>query len=325
MSRDSNFSHRPVLLGECIEALAIRADGIYVDCTAGGGGHSSAILRNLSANGRLISFDKDDDALKACTELRDALALPGRWDLVKSDFSRIREELLTLHVTRVDGVLADLGVSSHQLDTAERGFSYATDGPLDMRMDKRQSVSAETVIRTYSEDNLAKIFRIYGEERYAGRIAAAIVAARREREIRTTKDLSDIIVGAMPGKAKHEDQHPARRCFQAIRIEVNQELAAVSKLLSEAPSILSDQGRLAIISFHSLEDRLVKEAFKELEAPCTCPREFPVCVCNRTPMGRVITRKPIEATESEARENKRSRSAKLRVFERNGEEWKLMQ
>ena len=304
-----------------MDGLAIKADGIYVDCTAGGGGHSAGIVERLGDQGKLISLDKDDEALAACERRRQELGAENKWVLVKTDFGRIGEVLKEMNIEKVDGVLADLGVSSHQIDTDERGFSYMKEGPLDMRMNQQQPLSAEVVVNEYSEEALTKIFREYGEERYAGRIAAAIVKRRGESPIRTTTDLAELIRSAMPHAARKEDQHPARRCFQAIRIEVNHELASVSELLETVPSLLNAHGRFAVISFHSLEDRLVKEAFRKLENPCTCPREFPVCVCGKKPMGKQIHSKPIVASKKEAVENKRSGCAKLRVFERNEEVW----
>lgn len=320
-SQDCNFHHIPVLFEECMEGLAIKADGIYVDCTAGGGGHSAGIVERLGDQGLLISLDKDDEALRACERRREELGAGNKWVLKKTDFSRIFEVLKEMNIEKVDGVLADLGVSSHQIDTDERGFSYMKEGPLDMRMNQQQELSAEVVVNEYSEEDLARIFRDYGEERYSGRIAAAIVRKRSEAPIRTTTDLAEIIRSAMPHAARKEDQHPARRCFQAIRIEVNHELASVSELLETVPALLNAHGRFAVISFHSLEDRLVKEAFRKLENPCTCPREFPVCVCGKRPMGKQIHSKPIVASKQEAVENKRSGCAKLRVFERNEEVW----
>ncbi len=320
-SQDCNFHHIPVLFEECMEGLAIKADGIYVDCTAGGGGHSAGIVERLGDQGLLISLDKDDEALRACERRREELGAGNKWVLKKTDFSRISEVLKEMNIEKVDGVLADLGVSSHQIDTDERGFSYMKEGPLDMRMNQQQELSAEVVVNEYSEEDLARIFRDYGEERYSGRIAAVIVRKRSEAPIRTTTDLAEIIRSAMPHAARKEDQHPARRCFQAIRIEVNHELASVSELLETVPALLNAHGRFAVISFHSLEDRLVKEAFRKLENPCTCPREFPVCVCGKRPMGKQIHSKPIVASKQEAVENKRSGCAKLRVFERNEEVW----
>ena len=322
-SQDCNFHHVPVLFEECMDGLAIKADGIYVDCTAGGGGHSAGIVERLGDNGLLISLDKDDEALAACEKRREELGAGNKWVLKKTDFSRISDVLKEMNIEKVDGVLADLGVSSHQIDTDERGFSYMKEGPLDMRMNQQQDLSAEVVVNEYSESDLTRIFRDYGEERYAGRIASAIVKKRAEAPIRSTTALADIIRSAMPHAARKEDQHPARRCFQAIRIEVNHELASVSELLETVPALLNAHGRFAVISFHSLEDRLVKEAFRKLENPCTCPREFPVCVCGKRPMGKQVHSKPIVASKKEAMENKRSGCAKLRVFERNEEVWLL--
>ncbi|MBN1891861.1 MAG: 16S rRNA (cytosine(1402)-N(4))-methyltransferase RsmH [Clostridiales bacterium] len=321
MSRDSEFAHMPVLFEECIRALNIKSDGIYVDCTAGGGGHSLGILKQLGQAGTLISLDKDDRALAECERLRKITTYPGKWILRKSDFSQIEEVLDDLEISKVDGVLADLGVSSHQIDTEQRGFSYGTDGPLDMRMDEKQCLSAAHVINDYEPERLIRILREYGEERYAGRIVGAIDAYRKTKRIETTGELSKIIAKAMPSRSKREDQHPARRTFQAIRIEVNNELQSVSTLLRVVPKRMNDRARFAVISFHSLEDRRVKEAFRTFESPCVCPREFPVCVCDRKPIGKSITRKPILAGTDEIRNNKRSKSAKLRVFERNEEEW----
>ncbi|MBO4473828.1 MAG: 16S rRNA (cytosine(1402)-N(4))-methyltransferase RsmH [Clostridiales bacterium] len=318
---DCNFHHLPVLFAECMEALNIKENGIYVDCTAGGGGHSSGIVERLGDHGKLISLDKDDEALAACEARREAMGAKDKWALVKTDFGRIGEVLEAMNIDKVDGVLADLGVSSHQIDTADRGFSYMQEGPLDMRMNQKQELSAKVVVNEYSQEDLTRIFREYGEERYAGRIASAIVEKRKLSPVTTTSELSEIIRSAMPRSSKKEDQHPARRCFQAIRIEVNHELASVTELLEVVPSLLNAHGRFAVISFHSLEDRLVKEAFRRLENPCTCPREFPVCVCGKKPMGQQIHSKPIVASKKEAMENKRSGCAKLRVFERNEEVW----
>ncbi len=321
MSRDFNFSHQPVLFKQCIDALNIESAGIYLDCTAGGGGHSLGILEHLGEHGTLISVDKDDSALDACRARMEKGGFPGKWILVKSDFSNIDQVLEDLDISKLDGVLADLGVSSHQLDTAQRGFSYISDGPLDMRMDPQQKLSARVVVNEYDEADLARIIRDYGEEKFSKRIAGRIVENRKIAEITSTVKLAEIIARAMPSKAKKEDQHPARRTFQAIRIEVNSELSAVRKLVEFIPQRLNEGGRFAVISFHSLEDRLVKEAFKSLESPCTCPREFPVCICGKKPLGKMITGKPITADTKEINENKRSKSAKLRVFERNGEQW----
>lgn len=319
MDRDSKvetFTHIPVLFNECMEALNIRPDGIYVDCTAGGGGHSGGIADRLNEKGLLISLDKDDEAIAVCTAKAKAKAEEGKtWKIVKSDFSEITTVLDDMNIDKVDGILADLGVSSHQIDTAERGFSYAVDGPLDMRMDDTQKLSAYEVVNTYDAKKLEEIFRLYGEERYAGRIASGIVRDRQEKLFDSTVQLAKAIASYMPGKARYEDQHPARRCFQAIRIEVNHELDSVRTLLQEGPKRLSEGGRMAVISFHSLEDRIVKEEFRTLQDPCTCPKNLP-CVCGKKSLGKVITRKPITATDEELKMNNRSHSAKLRIFER---------
>lgn len=330
MSKVSNtenngeFVHIPVLFNECMDALNIKPDGIYVDCTAGGGGHSSGILSRLSEEGRLISFDKDDEALEACRQKSQLPEFAGKhWDLVKTDFGSIADVLRDMNIEKVDGILADLGVSSHQIDTPERGFSYAVEGPLDMRMDETSPLSARVVVNTYGEADLTRIFRLYGEERFSGRIAAGIVRDRQKEPFESTLQLASKIASYMPAKARNEDQHPARRCFQAIRIEVNHELEAVEKLLHDGPRLLKEEGRMAVISFHSLEDRIVKEGFKILESPCICPRDLPMCVCGRNPLGKVMTRKPIEAGKEEVKNNTRAHCCKLRVFERNdeGEIW----
>lgn len=315
MSESCDFEHIPVLFDETIESLNIKPDGIYVDCTAGGGGHSQGILSHLSSEGMLISLDKDDDALATCRAK--ALKYPDKkWIIVKSDFSGISNVLSDLGIEKVDGILADLGVSSHQIDTDERGFSYAKDGPLDMRMDASQSLSASVVVNSYDEKDLVRIFRLYGEEKFAGRIASGIVRDRAKEPFTRTVQLANKIASYVPGKARNEDQHPARRCFQAIRIEVNHELDSVQELLNIGPSLLNDGGRISIISFHSLEDRIVKETFREHASPCTCPREFPVCVCGKVSAGKVITNKPIIASDEEIKQNSRAHCCKLRVFER---------
>ncbi len=319
--RGEEFSHIPVLFDECMEALAIKPDGIYVDCTAGGGGHSEGIANRLGPEGMLISLDKDDEAIAVCRAKAAAKAKEGKtWKIVKSDFSAISTVLDELNIDSVDGILADLGVSSHQIDTGSRGFSYAIDGPLDMRMDDKQKLSAYEVVNTYDQRKLEEIFRLYGEERYAGRIALGIVRDRQNKPFDSTLQLAKSIASYMPSKARYEDQHPARRCFQAIRIEVNHELDSVRTLLQEGPKRLSEGGRMAVISFHSLEDRIVKEEFRTLQDPCTCPKDFPRCVCGKVSLGKVLTRKPITATEEELKRNNRSHSAKLRVFERKGKD-----
>lgn len=307
------FKHVSVLLNEIIEELNIKTDGIYVDCTLGGAGHSSEILKLLSSKGRLIGIDQDEEALKAAKErLKDY----NNVIYVHDNFHNIEGILKNLNIEKVDGILADLGVSSYQLDKGERGFSYMQDAPLDMRMDRRNSLSAYEVINTYSEENLAKIIRDYGEDKFAKRIAKFIVENRSKKEIKTTGELSEIIKSAIPAKFRREGPHPAKRTFQAIRIEVNKELEILEKTVEDGVKYLNTEGRMAIITFHSLEDRIIKNKYRELENPCTCPKDFPICVCGKKPQIRVISRKPIEPTKEEVEANPRSRSAKLRVAEK---------
>jgi 16S rRNA (cytosine1402-N4)-methyltransferase len=314
-SGEYSLYHRPVLFTECLDALRIRPDGIYVDCTTGGGGHSSGILGQLGEGGLLIALDKDEEALAAAGEKLRLCGGKGAYRLIKSDFAQLDDVLKNEGIERVDGVLADFGVSSYQLDANKRGFGYMRNGPLDMRMDQQAALTASTVVNTYSQAQLEKILGEYGEERYAGRIAGAICRQREKAPIDSTARLSEIIAAAMPGKAKKEQQHPAKRSFQAIRIEVNHELDSIHRLLEIVPDRMNHHGRFAVISFHSLEDRLVKEAFKRYEFPCTCPKDFPMCVCGATPKGSSVTRKPITAGDGENEFNPRARSAKLRVFE----------
>ncbi|HAL73854.1 MAG TPA: 16S rRNA (cytosine(1402)-N(4))-methyltransferase [Clostridiales bacterium] len=316
MSKASDFGHLPVMLEPVLELLNIRDDGLYVDCTLGGGGHSAAILTKLGPQGRLVAIDRDQDAQQAGRERLAQVANHSNWQTVHGNFSDLTGIFADLAITGADGILADFGVSSWQLDQADRGFGYGQDGPLDMRMDHSNGPTAADVVNSRSQEELVRILRDYGEERYAGRIASAIVAYRNRQPFRSTAELRDVVIRAMPAAARQEAQHPARRTFQAIRIEVNQELAAIEQLLANAPDLLNHGGRLCIITFHSLEDRLVKEAFRKLENPCTCPREFPVCICGRKPMGRVVTRRAVVASAAEQKENPRSRSAKLRCFER---------
>lgn len=318
MSKAFEFGHLPVLLNPALELLNIREDGLYVDCTLGGGGHSSAILSRLGFGGRLISVDRDDDALRAGGERLAAIGSTAVWQTVHGNFADLDQIFEELNIQGADGILADLGVSSWQLDQSDRGFGYSQDGPLDMRMNQAGGQTAADVVNSYQEKELVRILREYGEERFAGRIASAIVAYRNRQPFRTTVELAELVRNAMPAAGRNEAQHPARRTFQAIRIEVNQELAAVEKLLSKAPDLLNEGGRICIITFHSLEDRLVKEAFRRFENPCICPRDFPVCACGRKPLGRVITRKAIIADSREEKENPRSRSARLRCFEKGG-------
>ncbi|SCW32658.1 16S rRNA (cytosine1402-N4)-methyltransferase [Ruminococcaceae bacterium YRB3002] len=309
------FEHIPVLFDECMSGLNIKPDGCYIDCTAGGGGHSSGIAARLGEGGRLISIDKDDEALQACGEkIRN---FPDRnWRTVKSDFADIKRVAEDLNLEGVDGILADLGVSSHQIDTPERGFSYAADGPLDMRMDRTRDLTAAKVVNTYTEEQLADIFYRYGEEKFSRRIAAGIVRDRIKEPFNDTLTLANKIASYMPGKGRGEDQHPARRCFQALRIEVNGELEGLERMLDDSVELLNEGGRIAVITFHSLEDRIVKEKFRTWENPCTCPKDFPYCVCGNVPKGRVITKKPVVASDEEIKTNRRAHSCKLRIFER---------
>jgi 16S rRNA (cytosine1402-N4)-methyltransferase len=308
------FSHYSVMLKECIDALDIKPNGIYVDCTAGGGGHSEAILERLGS-GRLISLDQDDEAIETCKK---RLARFGeRSIIVKSNFSELERVLNELEIVHIDGVLMDLGVSSHQLDTPSRGFSYNSDAELDMRMNPRSPFSAYDVVNTYSEQELKKIIFDYGEERFAPQIARKIVLAREENPIKTTLELASIIKNAIPvGAAKKESQHPAKRTFQAIRIEVNHELDVITPAIETAVSRMNIGGRIAIMTFHSLEDRIVKTKYNDYAKACTCPANFPVCVCGNKAKLKVITKKPIIANNEELKENARSRSAKLRVAEK---------
>ncbi len=308
------FEHEPVLLQECIEQLRILPGGIYVDCTVGGGGHSTAILELLGPGGRLIGIDKDETALTAAGNRLNQVKSQGSYTLVHSDFAEIDNVLSNLNLEKADGILADLGVSSPQLDQADRGFGYSSEGPLDMRMDRTAMLNAEMVVNGYPEAELYRILREYGEERHAGLIAKAIVRERAIEPIQTTTRLAEIVKAAMPGRSLREPQHPARRTFQAIRIEVNSELSAVEQLLDQAPLLLNPGGRLCVISFHSLEDRLVKEAFRHYENPCKCPRDFPYCQCGLKPIGRSLHRKGTTASPEEASRNPRSRSARLRTL-----------
>lgn len=307
------FTHRPVLLEECIQALNIRPDGVYLDGTLGRAGHSREIAKRLTT-GRLICVDRDQAALDAAQER--LAPWRERVSLVHSNFSEIDAILDGLNLPAVDGMLFDLGVSSPQLDDASRGFSYMADAPLDMRMDQTSALTARTVVNEWSREELRRIFSQYGEERYAGLIAAAIERRRQEKSIETTLELADLIRSAMPAKARKEKQHPAKRCFQAIRIAVNDELNAVDRMLHAAVPRLNPGGRLAVISFHSLEDRIVKNVLAEFARGCICPPDFPVCVCGRTPQVKLVGRKPIVASQQELEENPRARSAKLRVAEK---------
>ena len=308
------FNHISVLLNETIEQLNINPDGIYVDGTLGGAGHSSKIAQRLSDKGRLIGIDQDDAAIETATE---RLSVFGdKVTIVRSNYCEIKNVLNELGIEKVDGILLDLGVSSYQLDTAERGFSYMEDAPLDMRMDRRQEMTAKNIVNEYSESELFHMIRDYGEDKFAKNIAKHIVNARKVKPIETTKELTEIIKAAIPMKVRAVGGHPAKRTFQAIRIELNQELTVLKHSLDEMIDLLNPHGRLCIITFHSLEDRIVKQNFKKNENPCTCPPDFPVCVCGNKSKGKVITRKPILPSEEELNENSRSKSAKLRVFEK---------
>ena len=309
----SAFHHISVLLNECIEGLNIRSDGIYVDGTLGGAGHSFQIAARLK-DGKLIGIDRDQVALKAAGE---RLSVYGeRVQLVHSNFCHMAQVLKELNIQGVDGILLDLGVSSPQLDDGQRGFSYMVDAPLDMRMNSADSLSAHTVVNTWSQEELKRILYNYGEERYAPQIAAAICRKRAEKPIETTLDLVEIIKNAMPPAALREKQHPAKRSFQAIRIAVNDELGAVEQIMADAVELLNPGGRLCIITFHSLEDRIVKLGMQDAAKGCTCPPNFPVCVCGKKPKVKLITKKPIVASDEELEENPRSRSAKLRICEK---------
>lgn len=311
------FSHTSVLLYETVDSLNIRPDGVYVDGTLGGGGHASLVLSRLGEKGRLIGLDQDADAIAAAGErLR---GFGDRAVLIRTNYENIREALASLGIFAVDGIYLDLGVSSYQLDTAERGFTYREDGaPLDMRMDQRNTQTAKDIVNGYSETELYRIIRDYGEDRFARNIAKHIVKARQEREIATAGELTEIIKAAIPAKVRATGGHPAKRTFQAIRIELNRELQVLEDSIDTMIDLLNPGGRLSIITFHSLEDRIVKNRFRVNENPCTCPPEFPVCMCGKKSRGRVVTRKPILPSEEELSANKRSKSAKLRVFEKAG-------
>ena len=306
------FNHQSVMLFECIDALNIKKDGIYVDGTAGGAGHSTEIAKRLGENGRLFSFDKDPDAVKICTERLS----PYPWaQVIHSDFADMENQLKMRGVDKVDGILLDLGVSSYQLDTADRGFSYQHDAKLDMRMSKT-GTSAYDIVNSYSQNEISRILREFGEEKFSSRIAANIIKERERKPIETTFELAEIIKNAIPAAARREGGNPAKRSFQAIRIAVNSELDSLSRCLDNALDLLNDKGRFAIITFHSLEDRMVKQKFAQWAKGCICPPEFPVCVCNNKPKVKLVNKKPIEAAKEELEENRRSRSAKLRVAER---------
>lgn len=308
------FAHIPVMLNECLEGLNIKADGTYVDGTVGGAGHSIEIVKRLSENGRLICVDKDEDALKAAGER--LAPYKDRVTFIHDDYKNLVNELDSIGVGKVDGILLDLGVSSYQLDNAERGFSYMKDAPLDMRMDRSQRISAHEVVNAYTESELARILFDYGEEKLARQIARNIVRARSEKPIETTLELAKIVEDTYPAKTRWKFGHPAKRTFQAIRIEVNDELSSLGEAVTAMARRLEKGGRMAVITFHSLEDRIVKSAFKELSLACTCPPDFPVCVCGKVQEVELVNKKPITASEEELENNSRSQSAKLRVIEK---------
>lgn len=308
------FKHSSVLLEEAIDSLRIKSDGIYLDGTLGGGGHSYEIAKRLGKNGRLICIDQDGEAIEAAGKRLSPFA--DRVTIVRNNYCNSKEVLKELKIEKVDGILLDLGVSSYQLDNLERGFSYKCDTPLDMRMDRRQELSAKDIVNEYTEGELFHIIKDYGEDRFAKNIAKHIVRVRQEKKIETTGELNEIIKAAIPAKMRQMGGHPSKRTFQAIRIACNRELEVLKDSLDDFISCLQPEGRLCIITFHSLEDRIVKTAFKNYENPCTCPPDFPVCVCGKRPEGRVVTRKPVLPGEEEIAANKRSKSAKLRVFEK---------
>ena len=309
-----SFSHKPVLLEECMEGLAIKPEGIYVDGTAGGAGHSSEIASRLGEGGLLLALDQDETAVAVATERLSKFG--ERAKVIRSNFREVGRVCEEQGIQRIDGMLMDLGVSSYQLDTAERGFSYRADAPLDMRMDSRNPLTARKIVNEYSEESLRRILFEYGEERFSSRIASNIIRARESAPIETTGELVEIIKRSIPAAARDGGHHPAKRSFQALRIEVNAELDVIAPAIESAVRLLNPGGRIAIITFHSLEDRIVKQAFANLASGCTCPKNFPVCVCGKKPLVKVITRKPILPSEAELEINLRAHSAKLRVAEK---------
>lgn len=309
------FSHVPIMLSEVLEGLAIKPDGIYVDGTLGGAGHSSEIVKRLGDKGKLIGIDQDQDAIEAASK---RLEPYKNVEIVHSNYLNIKSILSGLGIDSVDGILLDLGVSSYQFDNKDRGFSYREDAKLDMRMDTSQEYTAQDIVNDYSEEDLRRILKVYGEEKFAGRIAENIVKARKDKRIETTFELNEIIKSSIPAAVRRQGKNPCKKTYQAIRIELNKELSVLEDSLDEMIELLNPGGRLCIITFHSLEDRIVKNAFRTAERPCTCPPEFPVCVCGKKSKGKVITRKPIVADEDELEMNPRSSSAKLRIFEKCG-------
>lgn len=326
------YEHKPVLLEETIKGLNIKKDGLYVDGTLGGAGHSTEILKRLNGEGLLIGFDQDDTAIKVATkrleeygqlltatssdEDIDRQSEKPRFAVVHTNYENLDDVFRQMNIEGADGILLDIGVSSYQLDEAERGFGYMQDAPLDMRMDRRNELSAWTVVNKYSKTELENVIKEYGEERWSSRIASFIVEKRKEAEISTTGELVEVIKAAIPAAARRNGPHPAKRTFQAIRIEVNKELDVLYSVIQKAIPLLNPGGRLCIITFHSLEDRIVKQEFKKFEQPCTCPPDFPICVCGKEPQVRIITKKPIEASQEELEENPRARSARLRIVEK---------
>lgn len=308
------FKHTSVLLEECIENLNIKPDGVYVDGTLGGGGHAYEVAGRLTGSGRLIGIDQDEDALAAAEKRLEPYR--ERITLIRDNYANAAGALAGIGVYGVDGIVLDLGVSSYQLDNEERGFSYRYDAPLDMRMDRRQTLSAKEIVNEYSENELTRILRDYGEEKFAKSIAKHIVTARRDKPLETTGELNEIIKASIPAKMRATGGHPSKRTFQAIRIACNRELEVLQDSLDGLIALLNPGGRLCVITFHSLEDRIVKSGFRKNENPCTCPPDFPVCVCGQVSKGKVITKKPILPTEEETEENSRAKSAKLRVFEK---------
>jgi len=318
MSENIEFKHIPIMLDEVIEGLDIKPDGIYVDGTLGGGGHSYEIAKRLVSGGRLIGIDQDEAAIKAAGARLSGFG--DRVTIVRSNYAQMVSVLQSLGIEQVDGILLDLGVSSHQLDNAERGFSYMEDAPLDMRMDRRQEKTAGDIVNFYSQAEFTRIIRDYGEDKFAAKIAAKIIGFRENKPVETTGELAEIIKSAIPMKYRLTGGHPAKRTFQAIRIELNRELEILEESIEGMLDILSDRGRMAVITFHSLEDRIVKSAFRKAESPCTCPPDFPICVCGKKSKGFVASRKPLIPSDEETERNPRAKSSKLRIFVRKREE-----
>ena len=318
MSENIEFKHIPIMLEEVIKGLDIKPNGIYVDGTLGGGGHSYEIAKRLVSGGRLIGIDQDEAAIKAAGARLSEFG--DRVTVVRSNYAQMVSVLQSLGIEQVDGILLDLGVSSHQLDNAERGFSYMEDAPLDMRMDRRQEKTARDIVNYYSQADLTRIIRDYGEDKFAAKIAAKIIDFRENKPVETTGELAEIIKSAIPVKYRLTGGHPAKRTFQAIRIELNRELGVLEESIEGMLDVLSDGGRMAVITFHSLEDRIVKSAFKKAESSCTCPPDFPICVCGKKSKGYVASRKPLIPSDEETERNPRAKSSKLRIFVRKREE-----